>query len=304
MNKKILIVDESDLMKQEIANMFSDCIIETANDGASAIASYVAFKPDLVTLSLGLMIFDGYEVLCKLLEIDKNAKVIIIASAENYITIKKCFERGAYGYLPKPFTHNELYAIIKNTNSYNKRVLFVFVKHMNNLCASFKPMASSSISVSLVSLDVKHPMIIQSMLTVNTPTIINADTVSQRKYNAPGTRLITEILQKNSPIGAIVSRFDSNDLTIVCDKNNMAKSSNCNFELINILHHKLLTVIDNVLHTEMCLGKMQYFEQDLVKKYNSINMTKVRYEIKYDEIVLPMTVYLYFNNSMLFNSMK
>ncbi|GEM_PF-4013640 len=250
------------------------------------------------------MIFDGYEVLCKLLEIDKNAKVIIIASAENSATIKKCFERGAYGYLSKPFTRNELYAIIKNTSSYNKRVLFVFVKHMHNLQISFKPMTSRSISVSLVNLDVEHPMIIQSMLTANTPTVINADTASQREYNAPGSGLITEILQKNSPIGAIETQFDFNDLNTVCDKNDMAKSTNYNFELINILHNKLLTVISNVLHTEMCLGKVQYFEPDLVKKYDSITMTKVRYEIKFNEIVFSMTVHLYFNNYMLFNGMK
>ena len=147
-------------------------------------------------------------------------------------------------------------------------------------------------------------MTIQSMLTANTPTIINADTVSQREHNAPGSGLITEILQKNLPIGAIASWFDFNDLNTVCDKNNMAKSTNYNFELINIIHNKLLTVISNVLHTEMCLGKVQYFEPDLVKKYNSINMTKVRYEIKIDEIVLHMTVRLYFNNSMLFSGMK
>ena len=165
-------------------------------------------------------------------------------------------------------------------------------------------MAFDSISVSLMSLDVEHPMIIQSMLTVNPPTIINADTVSQREHDAPGSGLITEILQKNSPIGAITTQVDFNDLNTVCGKSHMAKSTNYNFELINMLHHKLLTVIDNVSHTEMCLGKVQYFESDLVKKYDSINMTKVRYEIKIDEIVLHMTVRLYFNNSMLFNGMR
>ena len=110
-------------------------------------------------------------------------------------------------------------------------------------------------------------------------------------------------MQRNSSFGAIVSWFDVNSLNTVRDKyDTMDKSSECNFESINILHNKLLTNIIQASRTEMCLDQMKYFEQDLVRKYDVLNMTKVRYDIKYDEIVLPMETHLYFNNNMLLNA--
>lgn len=302
---KVLVVDESNPARQEIVNMLSDsCMIETADNGASALNKFFKFKPNLVTLSLGLQILDGYETLCQILKMDKDAKVIMISAAENYDIIRKCFDRGAYGFLIKPFIKNEFYATIKNVNSYNKKVLFVFVKHMNNVHMLFKNPEGGSVFPSLVNIDVEHPIITPNISSSEIHRIRNVNTVTQREYHIPEyTGIITEILQRNSSFGAIVSWFDVNSLNTVRDKyDTMDKSSECNFESINILHNKLLTNIIQASRTEMCLDQMKYFEQDLVRKYDVLNMTKVRYDIKYDEIVLPMETHLYFNNNMLLNA--
>ena len=304
---KVLVVDESNPARQEIVvDISSDsCMIETADNGASALDKFFKFKPNLVILSLGLQILDGYETLCEILKMDKDAKVIMISAAENYDIIRKCFDRGAYGFLIKPFIKNKIYATIKNVNIYNKKVLFVFVKHMNNMHILFKNIGNFPVSISLVNIDVEHPIITQNISSSEIHRIRNVDTVTQREYHVPRyTGLITEILHTNSPVGAIVTWFDAYILNTIYDKYDITadKSTERNFESINILHNKLLTDIIRASQTELYLNQMKCFEQDLIRKYDVLNMTKVKYTIKYNEIILSMETHLYFNNNMLLNA--
>ena len=111
---RVLAVDDSpailDLIREILtAHKFE---VETASNGALALDKYARFKPDIVTLDLAMPIMDGYETLKRLIALDRNANVIMLTANEQQRILENCLEKGAIGYIVKPFTAKELLSII------------------------------------------------------------------------------------------------------------------------------------------------------------------------------------------------
>lgn len=114
MKPRILVVDDSPDVLHVLKHMLSHrgYKVEVTEDGETALQKYSAFKPDAVTLDLGMSGMNGYETLRRILEIDKDAKVII-ATASPYAKLEDCLKRGAEGLIIKPFTSDELIRAIE-----------------------------------------------------------------------------------------------------------------------------------------------------------------------------------------------
>lgn len=131
---KILVVDDS----ISITNLIRDILspdgfeVQIASNGAEALDKYAKFRPDLVTLDISMPIMDGYETLTRILKLDKNAKIIMLSVAEHWSLIERCFARGAIGYLPKPFTSDELLSTIKNPYIYDDKNAITFLTITSN----------------------------------------------------------------------------------------------------------------------------------------------------------------------------
>lgn len=82
--------------------------VETALDGKIALQKYSLFKPNMVTLDLMMPEMSGYETLTKILEMDRNAIVIMLTANGEDDAVLECMKRGAMGFLTKPFKTNEL----------------------------------------------------------------------------------------------------------------------------------------------------------------------------------------------------
>ncbi|HOK39512.1 MAG TPA: response regulator [bacterium] len=112
---KILIVDDSlyiinELKKILIENKFQE-IIEATN-GKNAYDKYIENKPDLVLLDISMPDWDGLYTLKKILEFDKNAKIIMVTAMENRLVIFEALKNGAIDYIIKPFSDKRIiYAI-------------------------------------------------------------------------------------------------------------------------------------------------------------------------------------------------
>lgn len=86
---------------------------ETAKDGSSGLEQIKEKKPDLVLIDLKMPGINGLELLEKTREIDPNIIAVVITG---YATVESAVEAmkiGAYDFLPKPFTPDELRIIIK-----------------------------------------------------------------------------------------------------------------------------------------------------------------------------------------------
>jgi two-component system chemotaxis response regulator CheY len=75
---------------------------------------YSQHNPDLVILDITMPIVDGLEALANIMEIDKDAKVIIVSSLGNKEMIKEALAKGAKQFVTKPFNADHVSMIIKS----------------------------------------------------------------------------------------------------------------------------------------------------------------------------------------------
>lgn len=81
MNKVILVAeDDKDLLEiyAEVLEM-NECKVIKAKDGNEAFVAYKQHLPDLVFMDVDMPKMNGFEASSRILEVDPNAKIIIIS---------------------------------------------------------------------------------------------------------------------------------------------------------------------------------------------------------------------------------
>jgi len=107
---KVLAVDDN----QAIVSLIDDILtsrghkVETAKDGKTALQKFPVYKPNIVTLDLMMPGISGYETLSKIMEMDRNAIVIMLTANGEDDAVVECMKLGATGFLTKPFKPTEL----------------------------------------------------------------------------------------------------------------------------------------------------------------------------------------------------
>jgi two-component system chemotaxis response regulator CheY len=116
MKAKILIVDDSPLSRRIVRGYLESAGHEVteAADGVAAIERYSLEKPDLVLLDLVMSGMDGLEVLQKLRENDKQARVIVATADIQNSTRVMAAEAGSRGFLNKPIRKEELLTAVNS----------------------------------------------------------------------------------------------------------------------------------------------------------------------------------------------
>jgi two-component system chemotaxis response regulator CheY len=108
---KLLIVDDSLIIRKSIQKYLTDYNIEVvgiAGDGKSAIDVYKKTKPEVVTLDITMPEIDGLTVLEEMLRIEPKTKIMVVTALSDKATGLKAIRLGAKGFLPKPFSADEL----------------------------------------------------------------------------------------------------------------------------------------------------------------------------------------------------
>lgn len=111
----ILVIDDEDIICESCSEVLTKegYEVEVAKDGPSGLQKVRELGPDLVLVDLKMPGMSGMEVLEKIKEIDQSIVTVVISG---YATIESAVEavkRGAYDFIPKPFTPGELRLIIK-----------------------------------------------------------------------------------------------------------------------------------------------------------------------------------------------
>lgn len=113
---QLLIVDDEDDVREFSANFFRKRKIDvvTASNGEEALDIIEKQKPLLVLLDIKMEGIDGIEVLRRVREGNKEAKVIMVTGRkpEEEGTFSRCKELGALGYIHKPLKLEELENIV------------------------------------------------------------------------------------------------------------------------------------------------------------------------------------------------
>jgi two-component system chemotaxis response regulator CheY len=111
----ILIVEDSPPMTEILKKIFQAnvrCKILEATNGIEAVKKYKQFKPDLVTMRIDMQKASGIVALNAIMEIDPNAKVIIISARSQKDLPEDVLRMGALGYITKPFDKNVITPIL------------------------------------------------------------------------------------------------------------------------------------------------------------------------------------------------
>jgi len=108
---KLLIVDDSSIVRRSIArNLERNSISEIfqAANGLEAIEAFQLHRPDLITMDITMPGIDGLSCVSRLIHIDPSARILVISALGDEATAIDAVERGANGYIYKPFTSEEL----------------------------------------------------------------------------------------------------------------------------------------------------------------------------------------------------
>ena len=108
---RVLVVDDSMFIAKQLGQIFTSEGFEvagTAADGAQGIEQYKTLKPDLVTMDITMPVMDGVSALEKILEFDKNARVIMVSALGKEDVVKKCLLMGAKSYIVKPLDRKKV----------------------------------------------------------------------------------------------------------------------------------------------------------------------------------------------------
>ena len=111
MKKRLLIVDDSSVMRRTIEKNLQNYdleIIGQAANGVEAVQMVMDEKPDVVTLDITMPEMDGIACLEQIMKINPNTKVMIITALADKLTGLIALDKGARGFMYKPVNAEDL----------------------------------------------------------------------------------------------------------------------------------------------------------------------------------------------------
>ena len=108
---KLMIVDDSNLMRRRIerSQQFEQLqLVGTAGNGVEALELFKRTDPDVVTMDLTMPRMDGIECIGRLVSLKPAVRILVISALADKATAVEAMERGANGFLNKPFTDRQL----------------------------------------------------------------------------------------------------------------------------------------------------------------------------------------------------
>jgi two-component system, chemotaxis family, chemotaxis protein CheY len=108
---RLLIVDDSNIMRRRIerSQQFDELeVVGAASNGVEAIELFRRTDPDLVTMDLTMPQMDGIECIEQIVRLKPAVRILVISALADKATAVDAMEKGANGFLNKPFTDRQL----------------------------------------------------------------------------------------------------------------------------------------------------------------------------------------------------
>jgi len=91
--------------QQELANSE---LVGTAGNGEEALELFSKTDPDVVTMDLTMPRMDGIECIGRLVALKPSIRILVVSALADKATAVEAMEKGANGFLNKPFTDRQL----------------------------------------------------------------------------------------------------------------------------------------------------------------------------------------------------
>jgi two-component system chemotaxis response regulator CheY len=108
---RMMVVDDSNVIRRRIER----CqridgleIVGTASNGVEALARFVELDPDVVTMDITMPEMDGIECVERMVNLKPGVLILVISALADKATAVEAMERGANGFLNKPFSERQL----------------------------------------------------------------------------------------------------------------------------------------------------------------------------------------------------
>src|SRR3989338_8866792 len=114
---KIILIVEDDM---ELLNLYAEILqvnmynVQTAINGEDAVSKHRQIHPDLVVMDGNMPKLDGYEAFSQIIEMDKNAKVVIVTGYSEFEPKnKRALQQGLVSVISKPIGVDTLLDLAK-----------------------------------------------------------------------------------------------------------------------------------------------------------------------------------------------
>ena len=117
----ILIVDDSAIFRgsmREILESEGHNIIGEAGNGLEAVEKYMQLRPDLITMDITMPEKNGLTALKEIIDLDPDARIIMVSSTAQKSTVSEALINGAYGFLRKPLDPKEVAEMISGVMTF------------------------------------------------------------------------------------------------------------------------------------------------------------------------------------------
>lgn len=112
---RVLVVDDDIVLQNSVkeALLYHSFQVDVANNGKEALNAIYKDKYDLVVMDVNMPEMDGISALTEIKKVDPSVIVIILTAYSNVSDAVKVVKEGAYNYLEKPISSENLVALIK-----------------------------------------------------------------------------------------------------------------------------------------------------------------------------------------------
>ena len=115
MAKKILMIDDDEMIRDSVEMIFSDFGIEvkTCGDPDQGVASALETDFDLILCDMRMPGLNGAQAVAKIIEAKPKARIMILTAFPGDPLVQKAMASGAIGLMKKPFEVAKLLDLLR-----------------------------------------------------------------------------------------------------------------------------------------------------------------------------------------------
>jgi signal transduction histidine kinase len=170
---RILLIDDEEIVLDSCTEILrgEPYDLATATDGARGLAMLRDFRPDLVVVDLKMPGLSGFDVLDRIRGADATIVPIVITGYATVSSAVEAMKRGAYDFLPKPFTPDEFRLIVRRAAEKRALVLETLAlrRERELLREHFAAIVSHEVKAPLAAVQQNLWVLERELATVATP---------------------------------------------------------------------------------------------------------------------------------------